>query len=510
MSDRPKDWDPSSENPFLNSEEPTMADADKFIDELLAEKSAAQQAQGDLNWYDLDLGGDTGSFPTEKVQGASAQNGDGQTLDPFEDKAPFQEAAPPQNPLPDEEAAPRRAARAEKASRRQARPAAAPVSEEDDDRPVRRRRQKKYGCLGGLMYFVFVVGVSVILASVGWLWASDLLALGKEDLTATIDLPEEIFTEEQREVEDEDGNVIGTEPVLLADIDYVADALKDAGLIKYKFLFKIFCSFSHAAEKIDPGSYELNTDFDYRALVYNMQQGAGARVVVEVTIPEGYTVKETFRLLEENEVCSYDKLIEAGANYAFEYDFLEGLEYGSENRLEGYLFPDTYEFYQNEAPEDAIARLLDNFESKFSSAMKTEAEMLGYSVHEIITIASLIEKEAGNDAERPTIASVIYNRLNSSDFPYLNIDATVQYALPERKEQLTYEDLEIDSPYNTYLYPGLPAGPIANPGLASIEAALNPESTNYYFYALNLENSHNFFTNSSEFEAFVNSDQFGG
>ena len=135
---------------------------------------------------------------------------------------------------------------------------------------------------------------------------------------------------------------------------------------------------------------------------------------------------------------------------------------------------------------------------------------MGRSFDDILTVASMIEMEAASDAERPRIASVIYNRLESSSFGYLQIDATVQYALAERKDKLTYDDLEVDSPYNTYTHKGLPPGPIANPGLASIKAALNPEDTSYYYYALRKDGSHKFFTNYSEFEAFVESSDFGG
>ncbi len=130
-------------------------------------------------------------------------------------------------------------------------------------------------------------------------------------------------------------------------------------------------------------------------------------------------------------------------------------------------------------------------------------------MHEILTVASLIEMEAGSNEERPTIASVIYNRL-SSDYSYLEIDATIQYILEERKERLTEQDLLIDSPYNTYLNKGLPPGPIANPGLASIKAALKPDETDYFYYALNKQGTHNFFNNYNDFDTFVDSDEFGG
>ncbi len=502
MSERPKDWDSFSEDEILNSEIPGVDDADKFIDELLAEKSAPVQEDGSL-WYDLRVGGSLEQPPEENAEAPAAEESE---LPPAEEELPVSEEPAPA--APEEERVPERAPRREKRARR---PEPEPeVVMEKPVRPIRQRRHRRFGCLGGLMYFVFVVGISVIIASLGWLWATDLLALGAEDNPIEITLPETFFHDEVRDVTDDEGNVTGKETVRLADVDQVAEELKDLGLIEYKFLFKLFCSIANADEKMDPGTYMLSTKFDYYALISSMRQGVGELVIVEVTIPEGYTVDQIFRLLADNEVCGYEELVDAGANYEFDYEFLADLEYGAENRLEGFLFPDTYEFYKNEAPEEAIERLLDNFQRKFTSGMVTEGEMMGYSMREILTIASLIEKEAGKNAERATIASVIYNRLDSSDYPYLNIDATIQYVLPERKEDLTYADLEIDSPYNTYLYPGLPAGPIANPGLASIKAALNPEETNYYFYALNLEGGHNFFTNASDHDAFCDSDQYGG
>ena len=198
------------------------------------------------------------------------------------------------------------------------------------------------------------------------------------------------------------------------------------------------------------------------------------------------------------------------AEFDFDYEFLEGLEPGDANRLEGYLFPDTYEFYENSSPERAIKKFLDNFKSKVTEEMFLTAAQMGRDFNEVLTVASLIEKEAASDAERSTISSVIYNRLASPDFPYLNIDATVLYALGEHKEKLTYEDLQIDSPYNTYLYQGLPPGPICSPGLTSIRAALGPEETNYYYYALQTDGLHAFFSSKYEFDQFINSSAFGG
>lgn len=355
-----------------------------------------------------------------------------------------------------------------------------------DYRPIRRNRHYRTGCMGGIMYFLVVVCISIALAAVGWQAANDVLSLNKELVTAEITVKEG-FT-----------------------IDEVADDLKAGGIIEYPFLFKIFSNFSTAEEKITPGTYTLSSHLDYRAIVTNLQETSGPLKTVEVTIPEGKTMMQTFQILEENGVCKVDKLLECSMNYEFDYDFLNPDKLGTEKRLEGFLFPDTYEFYVDSDPEDAIEKFLDNFEYRVKEHMYLKAEEMGYTFDEIMIIASMIEMEAASDSERTTIASVIYNRLNSYDFPRLQIDATVQYALGERKESLSYDDLQVDNPYNTYVYEGLPPGPISNPGITSIGAALNPENTNYYYYALSTDGTHKFFTYYSSFQEFVNSSDYGG
>lgn len=383
----------------------------------------------------------------------------------------------------------------------------AEVQAEPIERPVRPaepevpRRAGRSGCLGGLIYFAFVVSISIILACVGWMAASDVLALNKEPVTATVTLDKAEFKDVTISYTDADGNAKERSGHQVS-VGYVAKQLKDAGIIKYKGLFELYCSVSHAKTKIDPGTYELSTNYDYRALVKKMQIGSGAMVTTKVTIPEGYTMEQIFHKLEDENVCSYDDLMDAAANYSYNYSFIDQSMQGDAKRLEGFLFPDTYEFYQGMQASSAINKFLENFHDRITAEMLEKADERGMTMQEVVTVASMIEKEAANDDERAMIAAVIYNRI-AAGMP-LQIDSTIMYVLPEHKDVLTVEDTKIDSPYNTYQNKGLPPTPIANPGLASIKATLSPASTQALYYALDAESgTHKFFTSYGEFQAFV-------
>ena len=185
---------------------------------------------------------------------------------------------------------------------------------------------------------------------------------------------------------------------------------------------------------------------------------------------------------------------------------------GQINRLEGYLFPDTYEFSTEKTAVFAIDTMLTNFNTKVSNELLSEIQESGYTFREIITMASIIEKEAiGDYEERTNVASVLYNRLNNPDAEtagLLQVDASIDYALRLEGKDRSEFSTELDSPYNTYIHAGLPVGPICNPSLASIRAALNPSQTDYYYYALGTDGVHHFFRTYSEHLAFVNSDMY--
>ena len=365
-------------------------------------------------------------------------------------------------------------------------PAAAPQQPTPTDTvPTGKTRKKQRRSLPtniaeGVIYVGGILLISFILATIGWRWAGDVLALNKEPLTASVTITE--------------GESLG---------DVTAE-LKEKGLVKYGYLFQLFASFTHKAEKITAGSYELSTVMDYSALLNNISSTSAYRETVTVTIPEGYTVEEIFKLMENKGVCSYNDLLKVAQEETFDFDFLKDVKTTKEKRLEGYLFPDTYEFYKGADAKNVINTMLKNFDERFDSKMEAEMQLLGYSKNDIIIMASIIEKETDGGDQR-NIASVIQNRLkNTWATPkgYLQVDSTIQYLLKERKKKLTDKDLEIDSPYNTYKNPGLPIGPICNPGLTAIEAALEPNKTNYYYFMLGKDGTTHFFDTEAAFLAF--------
>ena len=323
-------------------------------------------------------------------------------------------------------------------------------------------RRKKNKRRGVAVYLICVVLVSAILAGIGWFLANDLCALNKDYLEATI------------VVEEKDG------------VRAVAKKLKKAGLINNKAFFCFVGRFMHAGKKIDPGTYEnLNTNMDYRSLISGMhdyeEDRREAEGLVRLTVPEGMTVREIIDLLAANGIATAEELEDACANYEFkDYTFLREDQLGDIERVEGYLFPDTYDFSPDKSAVYAIDTMLTAFVNQLDGDTMTSIENTDYSLREIITIASLIEAEAGPNDDKRDFSSVIHNRLDAGW--KLQLDATLNFIKGTSTFELTYDDMEIDSPYNTYLYEGLPVGPIGNPGMDAIQAALHPNTTNYWYW----------------------------
>ena len=360
-------------------------------------------------------------------------------------------------------------------------------------RKRKKKKKKRTNPLLALLLWLVIVGASsAIFAAVGWMLANDFAALNKPLKEVSFQVTEDFVSEVVQEKQ-QDGS---TKEVIHYDMEKLAAALKEAGLIEYEWFFRLFAWFSHADTKPAQGTFVLNTEMDYMALVRNMRTTGGKAETVEVTIPEGYTVKQIIDLLAEKKVGSVEDLTDTAANYEFEsYAFIDNDSLGDPNRLEGYLFPDTYEFYVGARTELAFGAMLKNFQNKIYANEELDDLITesSYSFQEIITIASLIERET-DGSDRGNISSVIHNRLENGGETgrLLQIDASLVYAAGRAITQEDYTPL--DSPYNLYLHEGLPPTPIANPGLAAVKAALSPADTDYYFYVLNPETKKHVFS----------------
>lgn len=359
------------------------------------------------------------------------------------------------------------------------------------DRRSSRRRSRRRG--GLVVYLVCVVLGSCLLAGVGWLLVNDLCSLNKAPVEVDITV--------------EEGDTLSD----------VATKLKDAGLVNSKGFFKLASGFLHYSRYVEPGTYKLNSDMDFRSLIVNMhdwkQDSMDAQGLVQVTIPEGYSVRQIIDLLAEKGVATKEELEDACANFEFQsYSFLKEDMLGKVNRMEGFLFPTTQAFDPEKTAVYDIDTMLTNFVAQFDDDMMADINASGYSLHDIVTIASIIEKEGiGDETERKNIASVLYNRLNTTDretYGYLQLDTTIYYALSLEGKDKTAFDKDLDSPYNTYKYPGLPAGPICCPGLDSIMAAIYPNDTEYYYFAAGKDGVNHFFKTYNEHLAFINSDMY--
>ncbi len=337
-----------------------------------------------------------------------------------------------------------------------------------------------------ILYIVIVVAVSGLLSYYIIVFVNDMYAFVKSDEEVEVSIPE------------------------YATVEEIADILSDAGVVKYPDLLVLYAKL----KKIDKtyefveGDYTVNGMMNYDELFYAFVPHKSYEVV-RITIPEGYTVDEIINLFTENGIGKRSKFIDVINNYDFDFDFVRALDEadlsGRTYRLEGYLYPDTYEFYKSSSEVTVIYKLLNRFNVIFSSDFYAKAEQLGYTVDEIMTLASMIEKEARYSADYELVSSVFHNRLNSANFPKLESDATIMYAIQvrdgERKNSLTGDDLSYDTPYNSYMYEGLPPGPIANPGYEAITCALWPASSKYYYFVSDNFGNTYFSRTNSEHEA---------
>ncbi len=317
-----------------------------------------------------------------------------------------------------------------------------------------------------ITYIVSVVVVSVFLAVFIILVGNDVYAFVKDESVIDVTVPE------------------------YATLNDISILLSENGIIEYPTVFKVYANLKKDDGKYIAGTYPLSPMMNYDELLmaFKPKKPTGTS---RITIPEGYTTDQIIDLFVSKGIGTREKYVEVINHYDFDYWFIDKLEEsgwkeGRYYRLDGYLFPDTYEFYNASTEEVVIGKLLKRFNEVFIEAYAIKAEQLGYTVDEILTLASMVEKEGGTQSDFFNISSVFTNRLNNAArYPFLESDATIVYAIEhDTGEHVnpTREHLSYESPYNTHTNKGLPPGPIANPSASAIRAALYPADTKYFFF----------------------------
>ncbi len=331
-----------------------------------------------------------------------------------------------------------------------------------------------------IIYIMSILVVSGFLSAAAIMVANDVFAFvkGEEEVTVTI-------TDE-------------------TDVAALGKILAEKGIIKYPRMFKLYAKLRGKDVALEGGEYTVNPSMNYDKLIATFAKSTSAtRTEVVVVIPEGYTVDQIIdTLVNKYHLSSRADLTDAIQNFEFDYWFIDLLETnppraGRKYRLEGYLYPDTYYYYSDASASSILYKMLDNFDKKlkkiYGSDYQEELQGLcaefGLSFDDIVILASMIQMEAKFDSEYDNISSVFHNRLSNPTVTNgkLESDATIQYFLDKHVTDLTAEQLKIDNLYNTYLYTGLPPGPISNPTDLAINYALYPAQTNYYFFVADVD-----------------------
>ncbi|MFH1890000.1 MAG: endolytic transglycosylase MltG [Candidatus Kuenenbacteria bacterium] len=272
-------------------------------------------------------------------------------------------------------------------------------------------------------------------------------------------------------------------------VNKISYNLKNQKIIKNSFAFEIYAYLKDVGHHFQAGSYELPEIINIKRLVEILTMGQNADEWT-LTVIEGWTAREISQRLENDGKFQSEELLEAigyipGDRIDFKqnYDFLN--DKPDSASLEGYLFPDTYRFFIESGMKDILNKMLDNFDKKLTQQMRADIQAKDKTIFDIIRMASIIEREVRTEEDRPIVAGIFWKRLDAG--MALEADSTVNYITGKNTPAVSLEDLQIDSPYNTYKYPGLPPGPISNPGLASIEAAIYPEESDYWFFLTDSE-----------------------
>lgn len=270
----------------------------------------------------------------------------------------------------------------------------------------------------------------------------------------------------------------------------IGTILSDKGLIRSPLLFRAAVKWGGHSPAMKAGTYVIRKGSTIPEILDMIKEGKAKQDVTRFTIPEGFTVEQIADTLAKKGLVDRERFLQEAAAGTFEFDFIKNIPNrpGMKHRLEGYLFPDTYEVKVGASEHDILSVMLSQFANVVTPEMQNGFKQNGLSLHDAVTLASLVEREARVPKERTKIAGVIFNRLHSQPPMLLQIDAAIQYAIGQ-KQELLLKDLEIDSPYNTYKREGLPPGPIASPGKDSLLAVAQPEKHDYFYYVTKKDGS---------------------
>ena len=350
-------------------------------------------------------------------------------------------------------------------------------------------REKKPKKKAGNTYRWFMAVIMVIATVAGCIFlsvfildsAQDLFGLNQPDQFIEITIPENASNSD------------------------VAQILRENEIITKTLTFMLYSSIKVDEGDFLGGDYRFNSNMGYDQIISRLKYKAVQEQVATVRLIEGWTLREIANELEKNKICNAEEFIKYLNTGEFNYEFIDQLP-DSELKfynLEGYIFPDTYEFYIGESVENVAAKFLNNFNRKLTEEMEAKRMKFNLTLDELITLASIIQKEAGEPDEMAIVSSVFHNRLNRSDiYPMLQSDVTIFYANSLKRYSETVNQPMYDA-YNTYVSNGLPIGPICNPGLDAIEAALNPAESNYYFFVTDVNGKYYYSETTDEHNANV-------
>jgi UPF0755 protein len=301
-------------------------------------------------------------------------------------------------------------------------------------------------------------------------------------------------------------------------VSLIAENLKEENLIKSIFFFKLYVKISDQQASFKDGSYVLSPKMNIKQIVSELTPKVFLKPEEQITFIEGWSIKDYVKALEEKELIDSDRFISLSGeslldyrestndypkDYSEEFAFLK--DKPSYYGLEGYLFPDTYRFFTDSSENDIIRRMLSNFDKKLTEKMRADIFSQGKTIHEIITMASIIEKEVQNQDDMKIVSGIFWNRIKGSQA--LESCATLAYILGVNKAQYSYEDTRTPSSFNTYINRGLPPAPISNPGLRAIEAAIYPEKNDYNYFLTSTETGETIFSRTYE-EHLINKNKY--